>query len=88
MKTLVPSGQLQKRLGVPSGIAVCVGLVVGTGIMRAPGEIANTVPDSTIVMVLWLAGGCYGLLMANVAAESHRHPEACQPRQTESADRS
>ena len=34
-------GQLQKRLGLPFAIAVCVGLVVGTGIMRAPGEIAK-----------------------------------------------
>ncbi|MGB3470456.1 MAG: amino acid permease [Erythrobacter sp.] len=63
------SGQLQKRLGLPFAIAVCVGLVVGTGIMRTPGEIANMVPDPTIVMLLWLAGGLYVLLMANVAAE-------------------
>lgn len=63
------SGQLQKRLGLPFAIAVCVGSVVGTGIMRTPGEIANLVPDPTIVMLLWLAGGLYVLLMANVAAE-------------------
>jgi len=62
-------GQLHKRLGLPFAIAVCVGLVVGTGIMRAPGEIANMVPDPTVVMLLWLAGGLYVLLMANVAAE-------------------
>lgn len=60
---------LQKRLGLPFAIAVCVGLVVGTGIMRAPGEIANLVPDPTIVLLLWLVGGLYVLLMANVAAE-------------------
>lgn len=62
-------GKLQKRLGLPFAIAVCVGLVVGTGIMRAPGEIANMVPDPTIVLLLWLAGGLYVMLMANVAAE-------------------
>jgi len=60
---------LQKRLGLPFAIAVCVGLVVGTGIMRAPGEIAQIVPDPTVVLLLWLAGGLYVLLMANVAAE-------------------
>lgn len=64
-----PIGQLQKRLGLPFAIAVCVGSVIGTGIMRAPGEIANMVPDPTVVMLLWLAGGLYVLLMANVAAE-------------------
>lgn len=63
------TGQLQKRLGLPFAIAVCVGSVVGTGIMRAPGEIANLVPDPTVVMLLWLAGGLYVMLMANVAAE-------------------
>ena len=62
-------GGLQKRLGLPFAIAVCVGTVVGTGIMRTPGEIANMVPDPTIVMLLWLAGGLYVLLMVNVAAE-------------------
>ncbi|OBV10494.1 APC family permease [Erythrobacter dokdonensis] len=62
-------GQLQKRLGLPFAIAVCVGLVIGTGIMRTPGEIANMVPDPTVVMLLWLAGGLYVMLMANVAAE-------------------
>ena len=63
------TGQLQKRLGLPFAIAVCVGMVVGTGIMRAPGEIANLVPDPAIVLLLWLAGGLYVLLVANVAAE-------------------
>lgn len=60
---------LQKRLGLPFAIAVCVGSVVGTGIMRAPGEIANMVPDPGVVMLLWLAGGIYVLLSCNVAAE-------------------
>jgi APA family basic amino acid/polyamine antiporter len=69
MSTGAPTGQLQRRLGLPFAIAMCVGSVVGTGIMRAPGEIANLVPDPTIVMLLWLAGGLYVLLMANVAAE-------------------
>jgi APA family basic amino acid/polyamine antiporter len=69
MSESAPTGQLQKRLGLPFAIAVCVGSVVGTGIMRAPGEIANMVPDPTVVMLLWLAGGLYVLLMANVAAE-------------------
>lgn len=69
MSTAAQIGQLQKRLGLPFAIAVCVGAVVGTGIMRAPGEIANMVPDPTVVMLLWLGGGLYVLLMANVAAE-------------------
>lgn len=61
--------RLQKRLGLPFAIAVCVGTVVGTGIMRAPGEIANMVPDPAVVLWLWVAGGTYVLLSCNVAAE-------------------
>lgn len=64
-----PQGGLQKRLGLPFAIAVCVGTVVGTGIMRAPGEIAKMVPDPTLVLWLWVAGGVYVLLSCNVAAE-------------------
>lgn len=64
-----PQGGLQKRLGLPFAIAVCVGTVVGTGIMRAPGEIAKMVPDPTVVLWLWVAGGVYVLLSCNVAAE-------------------
>ena len=60
---------LHKTLGLPFAIAVCVGSMVGTGIMRAPGAIADMVPDPAIVMMLWLAGGAYVLLMCNVAAE-------------------
>ena len=60
---------LQKRLGLPFAIAVCVGSVVGTGIMRAPGAIADMVPDPSIVMLLWVLGGAYVLLMCNVASE-------------------
>ena len=60
---------LKKRLGLPFAIAVCVGTVVGTGIMRAPGEIANMVPDPTVIMLLWIAGGVYVLLSCNVASE-------------------
>lgn len=64
-----PTNQLQKRLGLPFAIAVAVGSVIGSGIMRAPGVIANEVPDFWIAMALWLTGGIYVLLSANIAAE-------------------
>lgn len=60
---------LQKRLGLPFAIATSVGSVIGSGIMRAPGTIANEVPDMWIALALWLAGGLYVLLAANVTAE-------------------
>ena len=52
MERARPGKSLHKSLGQPFAIAICVGTVVGTGIMRAPGEIANMVPDPAIVMLL------------------------------------
>ncbi len=64
-----PSTRLQKRLGLPFAIATSVGSVIGSGIMRAPGTIANEVPDMWIALALWFAGGLYVLLSANITAE-------------------
>ena len=37
------AGQLQRLLGKGFAIAACVGLVIGLGILRTPGEIAASV---------------------------------------------
>ena len=63
------NGHLQKRLGLAFGLAVGVGGVIGSGIMRAPGVITNEVPDPWIAMTLWLAGVLFILLSANITAE-------------------
>jgi amino acid transporter len=63
------TGHLQKRLGLAFGLAVGVGSVIGSGIMRAPGVITNEVPDPWIAMALWLVGGVFILLSANITAE-------------------
>jgi amino acid transporter len=63
------AGHLQKRLGLAFGLAVGVGSVIGSGIMRAPGVITNEVPDPWIAMLLWLVGGVFILLSANITAE-------------------
>lgn len=61
--------QLQKRLGLPFAIAIAAGSVIGSGIMRTPGVIANEVPIAEIAKLLWVLGGVYVLLSCNVAAE-------------------
>ncbi|MEH6827994.1 APC family permease [Parasphingorhabdus sp.] len=63
------AGHLQKRLGLAFGLAVGIGSVIGSGIMRAPGVITNEVPDPWIAMLLWLVGGVFILLSANITAE-------------------
>ena len=50
-------------------MAVVVGGVIGLGILRGPGEIAEVIPDPYLYLALWLFGGLFVLLSAAVAAE-------------------
>lgn len=50
-------------------MAVVVGGVIGLGILRGPGEIAEVIPDPYLYLALWLFGGLFVLLSASVAAE-------------------
>lgn len=62
-------GHLLKILGVTFGVAVAVGNVIGSGILRAPASIAGTIPDFTWIMALWVLGGLHAALGINVIAE-------------------
>jgi amino acid transporter len=63
------SGHLLKILGVTFGVAVAVGNVIGSGILRAPSTIAHEVPGFWLIMLLCLLGGVQGALGANITAE-------------------
>jgi amino acid transporter len=75
MKTAAQSGRnlpgrnLQRILGVTFGIAVGVGAMVGSGIMRTPSLIAAAVPDTGFIIALWVVGGLHALLGVNLLAE-------------------
>ena len=51
------------------GIAVTVGGVIGLGILRGPGEIAEVVTDSSLYLALWLFAGLFVLLSTAVSVE-------------------
>ena len=63
------SNALQRLLGKGFSIAACVGLVIGLGILRTPGEIATTVNEPVPYMMLWIACGLFVLLSLLVVAE-------------------
>lgn len=67
--TLQTPGQLQLRLGIAFALAVSVGNIIGSGIMRTPGLVADQVPSVWMLIALWLFGGLHTLLLANVASE-------------------
>jgi APA family basic amino acid/polyamine antiporter len=50
-------------------IAVTVGGVIGLGILRGPGEIAEVVPEPSLYLALWFIGGLFVLLSTAVGAE-------------------
>ena len=67
--TLPAPGQLQMRLGLVFALAISVWNIIGSGIMRTPGLVADQVPVVWMVIALWALGGLHVLLSANVAAE-------------------
>ena len=50
-------------------LAVTIGGVIGLGILRGPGEIAEVIPDPLLYLALWLLGGLFVLLSTAVCAE-------------------
>ena len=50
-------------------LAVTVGGVIGLGILRGPGEIAEVVPQPSWYLALWFLGGMFVLLSTVVCAE-------------------
>lgn len=49
--------RLLRVLGAAFAVAAVVGGTIGQGILRTPGLVAAAVPDATLILALWLAGG-------------------------------
>ena len=72
-----PPLRLRKTLGWGDGLALVVGIMVGSGIFRTPGIVASSVGRPALTFVAWALGGAVGLLGALVFAElATRHPHA------------
>ena len=62
--------QLSRVLGVVFGLAVVVGGVVGSGIMRAPGVVALGLHSGPLILLAWAAGGGVAMLAAMPLVEA------------------
>lgn len=62
-------GRLLRVLGVLFGLAVTVGITIGMGILRTPGEVAQRLPNRWLFLGAWLLGGVYALFGAVSVAE-------------------
>ncbi len=63
------STSLTRILGLGFGVAVIFGGTVGVGILRLPGTIAGQLGSFSLIMLVWVLGGCYALLGALSVAE-------------------
>src|SRR5205085_8758860 len=62
-------GALLRLLGVSFGVAVAVGNTIGSGILKAPGEMATLLPSPATFLAVWALGGAYAFLSALSLAE-------------------
>jgi amino acid transporter len=77
LSAIEPSRRLARSLGVGDGLAIVVGIMVGSGIFRTPGIVASLLGRPWLTFVAWALGGLVGLLGTLVFAElATRHPAA------------
>ena len=60
---------LRRVIGLGGGIALIVGITIGSGIFRTPPTIAGLVPNPLVVMALWTAFGLISICGALAIAE-------------------
>lgn len=56
-------------LGVWFGIAAAIGNSIGAGIVRTPGDIAESLPNAYLFLAVWIVGGLYAFFGASSLAE-------------------
>lgn len=61
--------QLLRILGLTFGLAIVVGGMIGVGILRTPGIVAENLGSFWLVMIVWVVGAAYTLIAANTYAE-------------------
>lgn len=62
-------GDLKRELGPVSAVMITVGAVIGSGIFLKPWEISHYLPDTTSVLLLWVAVGVISLFGGLAYAE-------------------
>ena len=68
-KSASTAGKLLRVLGLAFGLAAMVGLTIGMGILRTPGEVAAKVPSESLFLMVWVLGAGYALLGALSVSE-------------------
>ncbi len=76
-KRLQRSQPLKRVLGSPTALLIGMGVAIGSGIFRTPGEVAAQLQFPWLIIAAWVLGGAVALMQGMVSAElSTRFPEA------------
>jgi amino acid transporter len=55
---------LKRILGAPTAWCIGMGVAIGSGIFRTPGDIAAQLPSTTLIVIAWIVGGVIVLIQA------------------------
>ncbi|MBS0381328.1 MAG: amino acid permease [Proteobacteria bacterium] len=78
--TSSPPRELPRKLGLATGMAVVVGIIIGSGIFRVPSGIAADTGNLTGIALVWLLGGIVALFGAlSIAELAAMYPAAGGP---------
>ncbi|HEX8289189.1 MAG TPA: APC family permease [Pyrinomonadaceae bacterium] len=69
-ESLLPQqNNLLRILGVTFGLSIVIGGMIGGGILRTPGFVADQIGTPLLIIAIWILGGIYALFGANTFAE-------------------
>lgn len=69
--------QLKRILGAPTTLLIGMGVAIGSGVFRAPGDVAQSLQASWLIILAWVFGGVFVLMAGMVTAEpATRFPQA------------
>jgi APA family basic amino acid/polyamine antiporter len=63
------AGELPRRIGLWTAVAILVGSTIGSGIFRSPAGIADKLPGPLPLLLVWATGGLFALCGALTLAE-------------------
>ncbi|MYI45202.1 MAG: amino acid permease, partial [Gemmatimonadetes bacterium] len=61
--------EMKRVLRIRDGLAITVGIVIGAGILRTPGLIAEYLGNGWLILSVWVLGGVVAALSTLVLAE-------------------
>lgn len=64
-----PRNHLLHILGVAFSVAVALGSMIGSGVLRSPAAVASSVGSASVILLLWILGAVHAALGANVMVE-------------------